>query len=63
MEGGLLVLLSGDGEEKRLICAALPDRRVIDVSLRTNLAFIETRGNSLFLGVGDDIVRMDLQDR
>ena len=29
-----MVLLSGSGEEKRLVCAALPDRRVVDLASR-----------------------------
>lgn len=62
-EGSLMVVLSGSGDAKRLVCAALPDRRVVDVSLKARLAFVETRGDSLFLGVDDQIVRMDLQER
>jgi hypothetical protein len=61
--GELVVFLSGSGEGKRLVCTALPDRRVVDVSFRAKLAFAETRGDSLFLGFDDDIVRMDLQER
>jgi hypothetical protein len=62
-DGEMLVLLSGEGERKRLICAALPDRRIIDAPIMARLAFVETRGEALFLGVDDDIVRMDLQER
>lgn len=63
MGGRLMVLLSGAGEEKRLVLAALPDRRVIDLALKAQLAFVETRGDSIFLGADDDIVRMDLKER
>jgi hypothetical protein len=61
--GEFMVFLSGSGEGKRLICSALPDRRMVDASFRAKLAFVETRGDSLFLGFDDDIVRMDLQER
>ncbi len=61
--GGLIVLLSGNGGEKRLVCAAPPDRRVVDVTLKADLAFVEARDDALFLGVDGDIVRMDLQVR
>jgi hypothetical protein len=61
--GKLMVLLSGSGESKRLVCAALPDRRMVDVALKARLAFAETRGNALFLGMDGDIARMDLRER
>jgi hypothetical protein len=63
MGGRLMVLLSGNGEERRLVCAALPDRRVVDLGLKAQLAFVETQGDSLFLGLDQDIVRMDLAER
>ena len=63
LAGKLMVLLSGEGEEKRLVLAALPDRRVIDLALKAQLAFVETRGDSIFLGADGDIVRMDLKER
>jgi hypothetical protein len=63
MSGKLMVFLSGNGEDKRLVCAALPDRRMVDAALKARLAFVETRGNSLFLGMDEDIVRMDLRER
>jgi len=62
-KGGIMVLLSGEAEKKRLVCAALPDRRIVDVSFQAREAFIETRDDSLFLGADQDIVRMDLQER
>jgi hypothetical protein len=62
-EGGLMALLSEGREGKRLVCTALPDRRIADLSFQAATAFIETRGDSLFLGVEDDIVRMDLRER
>jgi hypothetical protein len=61
--GELMALLSGSGADKRLVCAAMPDRRLVDVTLRAKDAFIEARGDSIFLGLDDDIVRMDLQER
>jgi len=62
-KGGLMVLLSGVGDARRLVCAALPDRRIVDFNFQAKLAFIETRGDSLFLGADQDIVRMDLKER
>jgi hypothetical protein len=62
-QGAIMVLLSGQGEERRLVCAALPDRRIVDVSFRAAQSFAETRGDSLFLGADEDIVRMDLRER
>jgi hypothetical protein len=58
-----MVFLSGSGKEKRLVCTALPDRRVIDIRVNTSLAFVEARGDSIFLGSGDSIARMDMQER
>ncbi len=63
MDGRLMVLLSGGGDEKRLVCAALPDRRVVDLVLKAPLAFVETGGDSIYLGIDDDMVRMDLRER
>lgn len=63
MDGELMVLLSGNGEDKRLLFAALPDRRLVDIGIKAQLAFVETRGDSLFLGLDQDILRMDLQER
>jgi hypothetical protein len=66
-EGKLMVLLSGSGEEKRLVCAALPDRRLFDLPLRAKLAFVDAQsdaqGGSIFLGLDQDLVRMDLRER
>jgi hypothetical protein len=61
--GQLMVFLSGRGDTKRLVCTAIPDRRVVDVSLKASLAFVEARGDALFLGTDDSIVRMDLEER
>jgi hypothetical protein len=61
--GQLMVFLSGSGDAKRLICTALPDRRVLDVPVKASLAFVEARGDSLFLGADDSIVRMDFEER
>ncbi len=61
--GDFMVFLSGSGEEKRLICTALPDRRVVDLAFKAKLAFAESRGDALFIGLDDSIVRMDLKER
>jgi hypothetical protein len=63
LKGKLMVFLSGSGGEKRLVCTALPDRRVVDIRVKAGLAFAEARGDSIFLGTDDRIVRMDLQER
>jgi hypothetical protein len=63
MAGNLLVFLAGTGDDRRLACTALPDRRVVDLSFKASLAFAQTEGNSLFLGLDDRIVRMDLEER
>jgi hypothetical protein len=63
MGGELMAFLSGEGGGKRLVCAARPDRRLVDIPLKAALAFAETSGNSLFLGLDDDIVRLDIQER
>lgn len=61
--GDFMVFLSGSGEDKRLLCTALPDRRIVDLPLKAKLAFADSRGDSLFLGLDDTIVRMDLKER
>jgi hypothetical protein len=61
--GTFMVFLSGSGYEKRLVCTALPDRRVVDLRFKANLAFAEARGNSIFLGADGAIARMDMQER
>ena len=64
MQGGqLMVFLSGRGDTKRLVCTALPDRRVLDVPVKASLAFVEARDDSLFLGADDSLVRMDFEER
>jgi hypothetical protein len=64
MRGGrLMVLLSGDREEKRLALSAYPDRRVVDLRLKAKSSFVEARDDSIFLGIDEEIVRMDLQER
>jgi hypothetical protein len=63
MGGNLMVFLSGSGDDRRLVCTALPDRRVVDLSFKAKLAFAQTEGDSLFLGLDDGIVRMDLKER
>ena len=59
-DGQLMVFLSGDGEVKRLVLTAFPDRRAVDVPFRADPAFVDTLGDSLFIGFDDEIVRMDL---
>jgi hypothetical protein len=61
--GNLNVFLSGHGDDWRLVCTALPDRRVVDLSFKAKLAFVRAEGDSLFLGLDDEIVRMDLKER
>jgi hypothetical protein len=61
--GQLMVVLSGSGDAKRLICTALPDRRVLDVPVKASLAFVEAKNDSLFLGTDDSLVRMDFEER
>jgi hypothetical protein len=63
MGGNLMVFLSGRSDDRRLVCTALPDRRVVDLSFKAKLAFAQTEGDSLFLGLDDGIVRMDLKER
>lgn len=60
--GELLVLLSGKGEEKRLVCASLPGRLVVDAPLRARDAFVESSGDSIFIGADDRIARLDLKE-
>jgi hypothetical protein len=62
-DGHLMVFLSGRGDAKRLVLTALPDRRVVDLSFKARLAFAIAAGDSLFVGLDDSIVRMDLKER
>jgi hypothetical protein len=62
-QGNFMVLLSGEGESRRLVCSAYPDRRIVDMTLKAKLSFIEARGDSLFLGLDDAILRLDLRER
>jgi hypothetical protein len=61
--GELMVFLSGRGDDKRLLCTAAPDRRLADLSFKAKLAFALAKGDSLYLGLDDRIVRMDLEER
>jgi hypothetical protein len=36
---------------------------VVDIRFKASLAFAEAKGDSIFLGSGDSIARMDLQER
>jgi hypothetical protein len=58
----VLVLLAGSGAERRLICAAPPDRRLVDLSIGASTAFLEVDGRSLFIGTDSHIVRLDLRE-
>ncbi len=58
-----MVLLSGKGDLRRLVCAASPDWRVVDATMAAGSSFVDARGDAIFLGLDDDIVRMDLQER
>jgi len=60
--GELLVLLSGAGESKRLVCASLPGCRVVDAPLVARDAFVQASGDSIFIGADDRIARMDLRE-
>jgi hypothetical protein len=65
--GEFMVFLSGTGAQRRLVCTALPDRRIADLRVKASQAFVvagdEAAGNALFLGLDDRIVRMDLKER
>jgi hypothetical protein len=61
--GELMVFLSSRGERKRLVCTASPDRRVADLLLNARSSFVITKGDAIFLGLDDRIVRMDLEER
>jgi hypothetical protein len=61
-DGELLVLLSGQGSRKRLVCAALPGRLAIDAPLSAKDAFIDASGDSIFIGADDLIARLDLKE-
>jgi hypothetical protein len=60
--GELLVLLSGKGEDKRLVCASLPGCLVVDAPLKARDAFVESSGDSIFIGADDRIARLDLKE-
>jgi hypothetical protein len=60
--GELLVFLSGLGADKRLVCASLPDRLVVDAPLSAKDAFVLTSGDSIFIGADDRIARLDLRE-
>jgi hypothetical protein len=62
-DGDLMVFLSKKGGKKRLVCTAAPDRRVVDLPLEADRAFVLAKGNAIFLGLDDRIVRMDLVER
>ncbi|HUW42541.1 MAG TPA: hypothetical protein VMV90_16165 [Rectinemataceae bacterium] len=59
---GILVLLSGSQDSRRLICAASPDRRLVDIPISASETFITIDGSSIYLGVDEDIVRLDLRE-
>jgi hypothetical protein len=62
-DGDLMVFLSKKGGKKRLVCTAAPDRRVVDLPLDADRSFVMARGDAIFLGLDDRIVRMDLVER
>jgi len=59
---GMLALLAGSGEERLLVCASPDDRRLIDLRLRASDASLEVDGNSFFLGLDGNLIRMDLRE-
>jgi hypothetical protein len=61
-DGELLVLLSGKGGDRRLVCASLPGRLVVDAPLKAASAFVESSGNAIFIGADDRIARLDLKE-
>ncbi|MDA8427444.1 MAG: hypothetical protein M0Z80_15060 [Treponema sp.] len=58
----IMVLLSGSQDSRRLICAAAPDRRLVDIPVSASQTFINLDGSSIYLGVDEDIVRLDLRE-
>ncbi len=59
---GLLVLIGQGTDHKRLVLAAVPDRRIADLPVFANQTFIESEASSLYLGMDDEIVRLDLRE-
>jgi hypothetical protein len=63
IDGDIIVLLAGSGEEKRLVGIAPPDRRVFDLGYRSEDAFVRIEGRSMYLGVEGDLIRLDLEEK
>jgi hypothetical protein len=61
--GSVKVLLAEADGRARLVCGAMPDRRILDAVVTGSPAFVSTSGNALYLGAGDSIARMDLVER
>lgn len=61
-EPGLLVLLGEGGGNKRLVLASAPDRRIADLSVPAKDTFLDSRASSLYLGMDDELVRLDLKE-
>ncbi|HET7838954.1 MAG TPA: hypothetical protein VFL04_04300 [Rectinemataceae bacterium] len=59
---GLLVLIGQGTDHKRLVLAAAPDRRIADLPVFAKETFLECETSSLFLGMDDKIVRLDLRE-
>lgn len=58
----ILVMLSGSQNARRLICAAPPDRRLVDISIPASQTFVALDGASIYLGLNEDLVRLDLRE-
>ena len=60
--GGLLVLVSGSGRERRLVCASASGRIVVDAPFAAAERFVRSSGDAIFLGADDRIARLDLRE-
>ncbi|HTX72460.1 MAG TPA: hypothetical protein VMC79_06505 [Rectinemataceae bacterium] len=58
----ILVLLTGSPDSKRLVCVAPPDRRLVDLPIQTDRTFIDISGDSIFLAVDDQLLRLDMRE-
>ena len=61
--GKLIVLLTGREDHVRLLCAALPDMRIVDAALPDGAALAAVEDDSIYICVGDRILRCELEER
>ncbi|MDP3179385.1 MAG: hypothetical protein Q8M76_15860 [Spirochaetaceae bacterium] len=61
--GKLIVLQTGREDDVRLLCAALPDMRIVDAALPDGAALAAVEDDSIYICVGGDILRCDLEER